>query len=166
MTKKNNLHITRRQFVTTSLLAAAAIYTGHSGSKNQISNDENSKNKKFLIRYDTESRQREEIKGFFEKIVSVQRAYEIPLSFFCLGAAIDKRKSEFIEFASETKGDPLFDFQCHSYSHIGLGYKNGKSVEVLKADFVKAFEVHEGVFGSRPIGVSICGTGGVDGPNE
>jgi len=152
-------HITRRRFITTSALCAAAIYTG-------CSNREKSEKKKFLIRYDTESRQREEMKGFFEKIVSVQRSYDIPLSFFCLGAAIDKRKSEFIEFAGEVKGDPLFDFQCHSYSHIGLGYTKGKSVEVLKADFEKAFAVHEGVFGSRPIGVSICGTGGVDGPSE
>ena len=82
--------------------------------------------KKFLIRYDTESRQREEMKGFFEKIVSVQRALQIPISFFCLGAAIDKRESEFLEFAQETKDDSLFDFQCHSYSHIGLGYSEGK----------------------------------------
>ncbi len=158
MAKINNIPISRRKFVSTSLLAAAAIYTGCTRS-------EYNGNKKFLIRYDTESRQREEIKGFFEKIVSVQRSYDIPLSFFGLGAAIDKRKSEFIEFASEVKGDPLFDFQCHSYSHIGLGYEKGKSIEVLKADFEKAFEVHEGVFGSRPSGVSICGTGGVDGPS-
>jgi peptidoglycan/xylan/chitin deacetylase (PgdA/CDA1 family) len=119
--------------------------------------------KKFLIRYDTESRQRVEMKGFFEKIASVQRTHDIPLSFFCLGAAIDKRKSEFIDFTREVKDDPLFDFQCHSYSHIGLGYEDGKSIEILKADFEKAFAVHEGVFGSRPIGISICGTGGIDG---
>jgi peptidoglycan/xylan/chitin deacetylase (PgdA/CDA1 family) len=150
---KNNSSITRRKFISTTVLSVAAISIGVPIGEN----------KKFLIRYDTESRQSAEMKGFFEKIVSVQRTYDIPLSFFCLGAAIDKRKSEFTEFAKDVKDDPLFDFQCHSYSHIGLGYTNGKSVEILKADFEKAFEVHEGVFGIRPIGVSISGTGGVDG---
>lgn len=154
MTKKNNSSITRRKFISTSILGIAAFSIGL---------PINGEKKKFLIRYDTESRQREEMKGFFEKIVAVQHSYDIPLSFFCLGTAIDKRKSEFIDFAKEAKDDPLFDFQCHSYSHIGLAYSNGKSVEILKADFEKAFEVHEGVFGIRPIGVSISGTGGVDG---
>jgi len=155
MTKRNNSYISRRKFISTSILGIAAFSIGLST---------NEEKKKFLIRYDTESRQREEMKGFFEKIVAVQRLYNIPLSFFCLGAAIDKRKSEFTEFAQEVEGDPLFDFQCHSYSHVGLSYANGKSIEILKADFEKAFEVHEGVFGKRPIGVSISGTGGVDGP--
>jgi peptidoglycan/xylan/chitin deacetylase (PgdA/CDA1 family) len=153
MNKNNCCPITRRQFISTSVLGMAAFSMGCAGGEK----------KKFLIRYDTESRQRVEMTGFFEKIVAVQRTHDIPLSFFCLGAAIDKRKSEFIDFAREVKDDPLFDFQCHSYSHIGLGYEEGKSVEILKADFEKAFAVHEGIFGSRPIGISICGTGGVDG---
>ena len=153
MSKNNCCSITRRQFISTSVLGMAAVSMGCAISEKR----------QFLIRFDTESRQREEMKGFFEKIVSVQRAQHIPISYFCLGAAIDKRESEFLEFAQETKDDPLFDFQCHSYSHIGLGYEEGKSVEILKADFEKAFAVHESVFGSRPIGISICGTGGVDG---
>jgi peptidoglycan/xylan/chitin deacetylase (PgdA/CDA1 family) len=153
MFKKIGSPITRRKFISTTALGITAFSMGFLVGEKKI----------FLIRYDTESRQREEMKGFFEKIVKVQRSYNIPLSFFCLGAAIDKRKSEFLELAKETRDDPLFDFQCHSYSHIGLGYSSGKSVEILKADFERAFEVHEGVFGIRPIGVSISGTGGVDG---
>ena len=155
MDQNNRSPITRRHFISTSILGVTAISMGCTGHEK----------KQFLIRFDTESRQREEMKGFFEKIVSVQRSQHIPISFFCLGAAIDKRESEFQAFAQETKNDPLFDFQCHSYSHIGLGYSKGKSVEVLKADFEKAFTVHERIFGSRPIGVSICGTGGKDGPS-
>jgi peptidoglycan/xylan/chitin deacetylase (PgdA/CDA1 family) len=154
MYQNKNSALTRRHFISTSILGVSAFYLGCAGSDK----------KHLLIRYDTESRQREEMKGFFEKIVSVQRSHHIPISFFCLGAAIDKRQSEFLEFAQETKDDPLFDFQCHSYSHLGLGYSNGKSVEVLKVDFEKAFAVHERIFGIQPIGVSICGTGGKDGP--
>ncbi len=155
MNKNTCCPITRRQFISTSVLGMAAFSMGCAGGEK----------KKFLIRYDTESRQREEMKGFFEKIVAVQRTHDIPLSFFCLGAAIDKRKSEFIDFAREVKDDPLFDFQSHSYSHVGIGYSEGKSVEVLKKDYEKSFAVHEHIFGSRPIGVSICGTGGKDGPS-
>jgi peptidoglycan/xylan/chitin deacetylase (PgdA/CDA1 family) len=120
--------------------------------------------RKFLIRFDTESRQKEKMKGFFEKIISVQRANSIPVSFFCLGIAIDIRETEFKTFYQEIKDDPLFDIQDHSYSHVGLGYQDGKPVEVLKADYEKSFTVHERVFGKRPIGISICGTGGRDGP--
>ena len=153
MNQNKSSTITRRHFISTSILGISALAMGCTSSGK----------KQFIIRFDTESRQREEMKGFFEKIVSVQRSNQIPISFFCLGAAIDKRPSEFAEFAREVKDDPLFDFQCHSYSHVGLGYSKGKSVEVLKADFEKAFAVHERMFGSRPIGVSICGTGGKDG---
>ncbi len=154
MIKNESSIITRRHFISTSILGVTAIYMGCTSSEKR----------QFLIRFDTESRQREEMKGFFEKIVSVQRSHHIPISFFCLGAAIDKRESEFLEFAQEVKDDPIFDFQNHSYSHIGLGYSKGKSVEVLKADYEKSFAVHERIFGRRPIGVSLCGTGGKDGP--
>jgi peptidoglycan/xylan/chitin deacetylase (PgdA/CDA1 family) len=155
MNKNKNSTFTRRHFISTSILGVSAISMGCTSHAK----------KQFIIRFDTESRQREEMKGFFEKIVSVQRSQHIPISYFCLGAAIDKRESEFLEFAQETKDDPLFDFQSHSYSHVGIGYSKGKSVEVLKADYEKAFAVHERIFGSRPIGVSICGTGGIDGPS-
>ena len=146
--------MTRRQFVNTAVMGAAAIGLGSSRNEKP----------RLIIRFDTESRQREEIKGFFEKVVSVQRTHNIPASFFCMGAAIVKRESEFRAFSQEIQGDPLFDPQDHSYSHIGLGYAEGKSIEVLRADYEKSFSVHEDVFGSRPIGVSLCGTK-VDGPH-
>lgn len=147
--------MTRRQFVNTAVLGAAAIGLG--GFKPE--------KPRMIIRFDTESRQKEEIRGFFEKVVSVQRANDIPASFFCLGAAIVMRESEFRAFSQEIQGDPLFDTQDHSYSHIGLGYSEGKSIEVLREDYEKSFSLHEDVFGRRPIGVSLCGTS-VDGPHE
>lgn len=140
--------------MNTAALGAAAIGLGNFKPEKP----------QFIIRFDTESRQREEIKGFFEKVVSVQRTHDIPASFFCLGAAIVKRESEFRAFAREIKEDPLFDPQDHSYSHVGLGYAEGKSIAVLRADYEKSFSVHEEVFGKRPIGVSLCGTK-VDGPH-
>ena len=140
--------------MNTTVLGAAAIgLGGYKSEKHQM-----------IIRFDTESRQREEMKGFFEKVVSVQRTHDIPASFFCMGAAMVKRESEFRAFSQEIQGDPLFDPQDHSYSHIGLGYADGKSIEVLRTDYEKSFSVHEDVFGSRPIGVSLCGTK-VDGPH-
>jgi len=119
---------------------------------------------RLIIRFDTESRQREEIRGFFEKVVSVQRTHEIPASFFCMGAAIVLREPEFRAFYQEIKEDSLFDIQDHSYSHIGIGYAEGKTVEVLRSDYEKSFATHERVFGKRPTGVSLCGTS-VDGPH-
>ena len=146
--------ITRRGFIKTSILGATAISMGCISSERR----------KFLIRFDTESRQKAEMMGFFEKIISVQRVYDIPVSFFCLGKAIEIREQEFKSFYQEIKDDPLFDIQDHSYSHVGLGYQDGKSVEFLKADYEKSFAVHERVFGKRPVGISISGTGGRDGP--
>ena len=120
--------------------------------------------KLFLLRYDTEATSPEELNGFFEKVVSVHRSNQIPATFFCRGAAIENRESDFLNFFREVKDDTLFDIQDHSYSHIGLGYQNGKSLELLKDDYEKSFAIHERVFGKFPIGISICGTGGVDGP--
>lgn len=116
-----------------------------------------------LIRYDTESGDREKMAGFFEKAVSVHRAHTIPASFFCTGGAIEKREDEFRAFYQEVKDDPLFDIQDHSYTHIGIGYEAGQPVEVLREDYERSFAAHERVFGKRPIGVTICGTGGKDG---
>ncbi len=153
MDKQKSSKITRRKFIKTSVLGVTAISLGCNQS-NKI---------KFLIRFDTESRQKNEMEGFFKKIISVQREYNIPVSFFCLGTAIEIRETEFKSFYQEVKDDPLFDIQDHSYSHVGLGYQDGKSVEVLRADYEKSFAVHERVFGKRPVGVSLCGTGGRDG---
>jgi len=153
MNSIKNYKITRRNFIKTSALGVSA-FSLHLRPAER---------KKFLIRIDTESRQRDEMKGFFEKIVSLQREYDIPVSFFCLGAAIEIREAEFRSFYHEVKDDSLFDIQDHSYSHIGLGYREGEPVEVLKADYQKSFSVHERVFGKRPVGISMCGTGGKNG---
>ena len=120
--------------------------------------------KLFLLRYDTEGTSAEEMAGFLERMVRVHRQDGIPVTLFCRGAAIDNREPEFRAFHEEVMHDSLFDLQDHSYSLIGIGYRDGKSVEALRADYEQSFAVHERVFGKRPSGVSICGTGGVDGP--
>lgn len=120
-------------------------------------------NKRFLLRYDTEGENVAEMAGFLERAVSVHREHAIPATFFCMGAALENREAEFSDFHREVKDDPLFDIQDHSYSHIGLGYQRGKDIQTLKADYERSFAVHERIFGRRPIGISICGTGGKDG---
>jgi len=119
----------------------------------------------FLLRYDTECTwcEKESMDGFFEKVIEVHRSEDIPATFFCTGNAIDHREDQFSVFYQEIKDDPLFDIQDHSYSHIGIGYVAGMSVEDLKADYSRSFDAHQRVFGVRPRGVSICGTGGKDG---
>jgi peptidoglycan/xylan/chitin deacetylase (PgdA/CDA1 family) len=117
-----------------------------------------------LIRYDTESDRVDSMEGFFEKAIEVHRRDGIPATFFCRGAAIDAREEQFRAFYEEVKDDPLFDIQDHSYSHIGVGYAEGKPVDVLREDYERSFAAHERVFGVRPVGVSICGTAGKDGP--
>lgn len=122
--------------------------------------------KVFLLRYDTEAHwTAEPMDGFLETAVAVHRARDIPATFFCQGAAIESRESEFRDFFQEVKDDPLFDIQDHSYSHIGVGYRHGKPVATIKADYERSFAVHERVFGRRPVGVSLCGTSD-DGPAE
>jgi len=119
--------------------------------------------KLFLLRYDTEGGEAESMAGFFEKAVEVHRENDIPATFFCRGGAIDAREADFRQFGEEVKDDPLFDIQDHSYSHIGVGYDFGQPVDVLRADYERSFAAHERVFGPRPVGISICGTGGRDG---
>jgi peptidoglycan/xylan/chitin deacetylase (PgdA/CDA1 family) len=97
------------------------------------------------------------MRGFLEKALHVHRQHQIPVSFFCTGGALDARESEFRAFHEEVRDDPLFDVQDHSYSHVGLGYQNGPSVDDLKADYERSFAAHERVFGVRPVGISICG---------
>lgn len=121
--------------------------------------------KLFLLRYDTEATPGEfpSISGFLEKALQVHRDHEIPVTLFCTGGAIDTRAEEFRNFWREVKSDPLFDIQDHSYSHVGLGYERGKDVETLRDDYLRSFDAHERVFGVRPTGISVCGTGGADG---
>lgn len=155
MTQSKLNTLSRREFITTSLMGTAALSLAGCSSP--------SSKKLLLIRYDVESRQKEEIAGFFEKMVAVHREHQIPASFFCLGAAMKLREAAFRSFFSEVKDDPLFDIQDHSYSHVGLGYDQGISVDELRADFVRSFDLHEQLRGTRPIGVSKAGTGSRDG---
>ncbi len=121
-------------------------------------------NKLFLLRYDTEWwGEWSEMDGFIDKVIEIHTSNKIPATFFCKGETLFKFNKQFMEFHQEVKDDPLFDFQDHSYSHIGLGYERGKPVPELNADYIKSFEIHEEVFGKKPAGISICGTGD-DGP--
>jgi peptidoglycan/xylan/chitin deacetylase (PgdA/CDA1 family) len=117
----------------------------------------------FLLRYDTERKDAPSMSGFFEQVVTIHREHKIPATLFCTGGAIDSREEDFKAFFDEVKDDPLFGIQDHSYSHIGVGYDTGKSLDVLRADYEKSIACHEHVFGVRPTGISICGTGGADG---
>lgn len=119
-------------------------------------------NRILLLRYDVEAAgwKDKPMDGFLEKAVEAHRRYSAPCGFFCTGMAIEAREPEFKSFWREVKGDPLFDIQDHSYSHIGAAYENSPSVETLKADYEKSFAVHERVFGRRPLGVSLCGVSG------
>ncbi|HEY5551449.1 MAG TPA: polysaccharide deacetylase family protein [Opitutaceae bacterium] len=153
MTRRRTSRLTRREFIATSLLGAAALGLGARPAQRPL----------MLIRYDTESRQPEEMKGFFEKMIPVHRVEGIPATFFCLGAAMEMREQEFRSFFGEIEGDPLFDIQDHSYSHVGVGYDAGRSVEEIRTDFIRSFDVHERLRGKRPTGVSLAGTGTRDG---
>ena len=149
----------RRDFLKTMAATAAALTLSCNNQKHKAV-----ERKLFLLRYDTEDENPEKMDGFFEKIVEVHRKYQIPATFFCKGRAIEKRTSQFETFYHEIKNDSLFDIQDHSYSHIGIGYARGKNIRILKADYEKSFRLHEKIFGTRPIGISICGTRGEDGP--
>jgi len=85
-----------------------------------------SEDKLFLLRYDTEWWGEEnEMEGFFEKLIEVHRANSIPATFFCTGNTLNNRTEVFRAFYNEVKHDALFDFQYHSFNHIGLCKKEG-----------------------------------------
>jgi peptidoglycan/xylan/chitin deacetylase (PgdA/CDA1 family) len=122
--------------------------------------------KLFLLRYDTEAGTSwmPGMLGFLEKAVEEHRRHAIPATFFCMGKAVETREAEFRTFFEEVKDDPLFDLQDHSYTHVGIGYRDGRPVDELRRDYAQSFAVHERVFGRRPPGTSLCGTSGKDGP--
>ena len=159
MTQKLN----RREVVAAALGGLASFAASSIAFAEE--NPDRTTGKLFLFRYDTEADSRENMRGFLKKVVEVHRRNEIPATFFCKGATLELMKNEFGDFYKQVKNDRLFDIQNHSYSHIGLGYERGKPVEVLKADYEKSFAVHERLFGVRPVGISICGTSGADGPH-
>jgi peptidoglycan/xylan/chitin deacetylase (PgdA/CDA1 family) len=113
---------------------------------------------KLLIRYDTEAAW-DRMSGFLATAVDVHRRHRIPATFFCTGGTLDAHAPEFRDFAAATRDDPLFDIQDHSYTHIGIGYRDGHRLERLRDDYERSFAAHERVIGRRPFGVSICGVG-------
>lgn len=117
-----------------------------------------------LFRYDTETDDAVQMRGFLPKLVEVHRRNAIPATLFCTGRMLEKRADEFRDFAAEVRGDALFELQCHSYAHIGVGYERGSALEALRDDYERAIAAHEAVLGVRPDAVSLCGTGGKDGP--
>ena len=119
-----------------------------------------------LIRYDTEWTPDWDLgpmDGFFERLTAVHRRHDIPCTLFCTGISLHTRREVFEAFAQEVADDPLFDLQCHSYHHIGLCRELGLPLEGVLDDYGRAFALHEDVFGQRPVGVSMCGTGAKDG---
>ena len=137
MKKKLVSKINRRDFIKKTALATSACVTlpgiiGCAGHNND--------QKIFLLRYDVEYwGDWKEMDGFIEKVISVQNSMEIPATFFCKGKTLNDNKEVFKHFYKEVRNNPLFDFQDHSYSHIGLGYSRGKPVDVLRADYEKSF---------------------------
>ncbi len=161
------INCTRRDLMKAAAasLTSAALSRAAYAAENAVKTKPAAGEKLFLLRYDTETWQPEQMKGFLEKVVEVHRKHEIPATFFCKGATLELMEERFKVFNEQVKGDVLFDIQDHSYSHIGLGYQRGKPVEVLRADYEKSFAVHERIFGVRPVGISMCGTSGKDGPS-
>jgi peptidoglycan/xylan/chitin deacetylase (PgdA/CDA1 family) len=148
--------INRRNFIKSSSLTAAGLYTGACMLNKPAE-------KLFLLRYDTEWwGDQKEMEGFFEQAIKIHREDKIPASFFCTGLTVNNRKEVFRDFYGEVKNDPLFDIQNHSYNHIGLCKKEGQglSFEEISTDYQRAFELHHEVFGKRPDGISLCGTPG------
>lgn len=162
MTAKLN----RRSFVRSAIGAFASLRAWPVVfASDDIPKASSAQEKLFLLRYDTEAWEPQKMEGFLEKVIQVHRRDGIPATFFCKGATLELMEEQFKGFYEEVKDDGLFDIEDHSYSHIGLGYEQGKPVDVLRADYERSFGVHERVFGVRPIGISICGTSGADGPS-
>lgn len=154
----------RRDLLKAAIGLAAGVASGSLGRVEDAGAQQSrAKEDLFLLRYDTERGNPEVMKGFLEKLVEVHRSHRIPVTLFCTGAALKRREAQFRSFHEAVKGDPLFDIQDHSYSHVGLGYERGEPIPVLQADYERSFAVHERLFGVRPIGIAMCGTGGRDG---
>ncbi|HMB00764.1 MAG TPA: polysaccharide deacetylase family protein [Spirochaetota bacterium] len=112
--------------------------------------------KTFLLRYDTECLE-PEIKGFLEKAVRIHQQYAIPVTFFCTGAALEQHASVFKKVYRQVKDNPLFDFQDHSYSHVGLGYTKGLPLADLRQDYRRSVAAHKKIFHKHPLATALCG---------
>ena len=111
----------RRSFIKKAGMAAATLSAMPAGLAGC---SEGTDDKLMLMRYDTEWwGEPAGMAGFLEKLVEVHRRDEIPVTMFCRGFTLENMRSEFEAFRQETRDDPLFDMQDHSYSHIGLGYE-------------------------------------------
>jgi peptidoglycan/xylan/chitin deacetylase (PgdA/CDA1 family) len=116
-----------------------------------------------LLRYDVESTDAEAMNGYLARLATVHRTADLPVTLFCTGGALDARESSFRAFRENIADDSRFEIGDHSYTHIGIGYEQGQSVEILRADYERSLAAHERVLGRRPDSVTICGTGGKDG---
>ncbi|MHC4886837.1 MAG: polysaccharide deacetylase family protein [Planctomycetota bacterium] len=111
----------------------------------------------FLLRYDTENPRGDEMLGFLPKVLEVHARESIPVTLFCTGQTLEARREEFIDFWDEASANPLFDVQDHSYSHIGVGYEEGRPVPELRDDYEKSLAAHRTVFGKEASATALCG---------
>lgn len=70
----------------------------------------------FLIGYDVEHQDPAVTRTFLERAVDVHTRLQAPATFFVVGRTLEANKDAFRAIA----GDPLFDIQQHTYSHVLL----------------------------------------------
>ncbi len=115
----------RRDFIRQSAVSTLGI----SMSANAFVRKKENEKHIMTIRYDTEWwGENEKMAGFTQKATEVHRKYKIPVTFFCCGSTLEKQKAVFREFYQEVKADQLFDFQDHSFGHVGLCKKPGEGL--------------------------------------
>lgn len=111
-----------------------------------------------LLRYDTECPD-ERMDGFLETVLKIHISNEIPATLYCTGQTVEARKNDFHDFWNDAKETGIIDIQDHSYSHIGVCYENGPSLDSIRADYQRSFSIHHEVFDKYPLGIALCGVG-------
>ena len=82
-------------------------------------------------------------------ICRVLNRHAVPATFFITGLVLEHAGGE---LAGLLEGNPRFDIQSHSYSHLDISSDESVSLDELREELSRTERLIEGVFGSRPIG--------------
>jgi peptidoglycan/xylan/chitin deacetylase (PgdA/CDA1 family) len=110
----------------------------------------------FVSAYDLEAEPKRSLPAA-EAVARVHRKHELPATFFIVARLLEIAGREYRRILD----DPLFDIQCHSYSHAQLKPVAGSPVEqseaLLDREIGLACRIVADTFGQTPIGFTTPG---------
>lgn len=110
----------------------------------------------FVSAYDLEAEPKRSLAAA-AAVAAVHRKHDVPATFFVVAQLLEQAGPEYRRILD----DPLFDIECHSYSHPLLkpvqGHPADQSEELLDREITLACDLIAETFGRRPIGFTTPG---------